>query len=73
MAGLQTLCESVQKIVQEKIAKEARAKRGKMQDGKFFDGNNFYPAKQAVDVDISNGSSVWAQLDSKGNAVTVGS
>ena len=73
MAGIQGLVETIQSIMQKKVAEEARARHGTIQDGKFKDGNNFYPAKQAVDVDTSEGSRVWAQLDNNGNAIIIGS
>lgn len=73
MTGIQGLAETIQNVMDKRIAEEARARRGQMQDGKFVNGNTSYPAKQAVDVDTSNGARVWAQLDNNGNAVIVGS
>lgn len=73
MYGLQGLADSVKNIVQQRIDNESRAIKGVMKDGQFVSGNKSYPAKQAVDVDVSNGSIVWAQLDRNGNAIIVGS
>lgn len=71
--GIQNLAETIKQAVQEKVAKEARARRGTIQDGQFVSGSDIYPVKQAVDVDVSNGARVWAQLDNNGNAIIVGS
>ena len=71
--GIQNLSKTIKQLVQEKVESESRVKRGKIQGGQFVSGNKSYPVKQAVDVDISNGARVWAQLDNNGNAVIVGS
>ena len=73
MGGIQNLAKIIKQSVQTKIENEARARRGTIQNGQFVSGNESYPIKQAVDVDVSNGARVWAQLDNNGNAVVVGS
>ena len=73
MTGIQSLVETIQTAIQKKVAKESRARRGIIQNGQFVSGSEIYPVRQAVDVDVSNGSKVWAQLDNNGNAVVIGS
>ena len=72
MKGIEGLKSAVSKALQKRIDEEAKAKHGTMKDGLFVSGNKSYPAIQAVDVDTSGGSRVWAQLDRNGNAVIVG-
>ena len=73
MKGISGLTSAIKSAVQKKVAEESRAKRGTIQNGQFVSGNKSYPVKQAVDVNASNGSKIWAQLDNNGNAVIVGS
>ena len=73
MKGISGLANAIKSAVDKKVAEESRAKRGTIQNGQFVSGSKSYPFVQAVDVNASNGSKVWATFDSKGNAVIVGS
>lgn len=70
--GIQNLAKTIKQAVQEKISTESRAKRGVIQGGQFISGSKSYPYVSAVDVNTSNGSKVWAQLDKNGKAVIIG-
>ena len=70
--GIQNLAKTIKQLLQKKISTESRAMRGIIQGGQFVSGAKSYPYDVAVDVNTSNGSKVWAQLDNHGRAIIIG-
>lgn len=70
--SVQSLANSIKNAVDNRVNKEARAMRGTIQNGMFVSGAKSFPYKQAVDCNTFEGSKVWAQRATNGQAIIVG-